>query len=130
MLQSPRSTAEFEHSVPDKITISSSISVQDTLRRENSGLVYEGYIKIPADGVYVFYLSSDDGSQLRIDNEIVIDNDGLHGNDETTGKTALKKGLHRFRLSYFQAKGDADLQLGMSLETGKKQPIPASAFYH
>ena len=130
LLRSPLSTDEMEKMNPDSISVSPTVSIKDTLRRENSGMVYEGYIKIPADGLYVFYLSSDDGSRLYIDRELVIDNDGLHGDDETRGRIALKKGLHRFKLSYFQAGGDAGLHLGYGLEGGEKQPVSPASFYY
>jgi alpha-L-fucosidase len=130
ILQSPRSTDELENAVADKTITASSISVNDTLRRENSGLIYDGFIKIPADGMYIFYLSSDDGSKLLIDKETVIDNDGLHGGDEANGKIALKKGYHTIKLSYFQATGGAELQLLYGLEGREKKKIPAVFFYH
>jgi hypothetical protein len=66
------------------------------------GLVYKGFITIPADGNYTFYMASDDGSKLFIDNELVIDNDGLHGFDEKKSDKPLKKGLLPIRIEYFQ----------------------------
>lgn len=35
-------------------------------RAENVGVVYEGYLKIPANGTYTFWAKSDDGSKLFI----------------------------------------------------------------
>ena len=130
ILETPRSTDELDNAIADKAIIASNISINDTLRRENSGLMYDGFIKIPADGMYIFYLSSDDGSKLLIDKEVVINNDGLHGGDEATGKIALKKGYHTIRLSYFQATGGAGLQLLYGLEGKEKMKIPSTLFYH
>ena len=42
-------------------------------------LVFEGFISIPADGVYTFYCRSDDGTILYIDKQLVVDNDFNHG---------------------------------------------------
>ncbi len=36
-------------------------------------------IEIPATGEYSFYTASDDGSRLYIDEQLVVNNDGLHG---------------------------------------------------
>ena len=41
----------------------------------NIGLITKGYILIPEDGVYTFALLSDDGSWLKIDGNMVVDND-------------------------------------------------------
>ena len=68
----------------------------------NYGLVYNGFINIPADGTYTFYIASDDGSKLYINNQLLIDNDGLHGFDEKKSEITLKKGLLPIRLEYFQ----------------------------
>ena len=68
----------------------------------NYGLVYNGFINIPADGKYTFYMASDDGSKLYINNQLLIDNDGLHGYDEKSNEIFLKKGLLPIRLEYFQ----------------------------
>ncbi|MDD4644854.1 MAG: glycoside hydrolase family 38 C-terminal domain-containing protein, partial [Bacteroidales bacterium] len=43
------------------------------------GVVYDGYINVPADGNYTFYTTSDDGSSLMIDDVLITDNDGAHG---------------------------------------------------
>jgi len=129
-LESPRSTDELENAVAQKTIIASNISINDTLRRENTELIYEGFIKIPADGMYIFYLSSDDGSKLLIDKETVINNDGLHGDDEAAGKIALKKGYHSIKLLYFNATGGAGLQLLYGLEGSEKKKIPSALFYH
>ena len=40
---------------------------------------WRGEITIPSDGDYSFRTTSDDGSMLFIDRQLVVDNDGLHG---------------------------------------------------
>ena len=68
---------------------------------DNFAIVTEGYLKIPKDNNYTFRLISDDGSDLHIDGQLVIDHDGLHGNDAKDGEVALKAGYHPFRIAYF-----------------------------
>ncbi|HOH31014.1 MAG TPA: DUF4838 domain-containing protein, partial [Candidatus Hydrogenedentes bacterium] len=55
-------------------------------------LVYEGYIRIPADGIYTFSTRSNDGSRLYIGDTLVVDNDGLHAETTATSFEALKQG--------------------------------------
>ena len=40
------------------------------------GLWFRGYIKVPADGIYTFHLSSNDGSHLYLDGKELIENEG------------------------------------------------------
>ena len=121
--------AELDHVKPIKTLIVKQVSINDTTKKENVGLVYNGFIKVPADGVYEFYLSSDDGSKLWIGDE-VLDNDGPHGNIEQTGIFALKKGFHKVKLSFFQGTGDGALGLKVASSTLKKQTVPTSWWFY
>lgn len=69
------------------------------------GLIISGYFNVPADGVYTFSLLSDDGSWLKVDGELVSDNDGPHAPQEITGQRALAKGLHPIEIRYFDYNG-------------------------
>jgi hypothetical protein len=93
-------------------------------------LRFDGYIKIENDDVYHFYLTSDDGSRLLVDGEVLIDHDGLHGNDEKQEGTALKKGYHAIRVEFIQATGGIDLKLQYSSSNIKKQAVPASVLFY
>jgi len=86
------------------------------------GLTYKGYINIPEDGIYSFFLSSDDGSMLYIDSQLVIDNDGLHAPGEVTGQAALKKGYHPIEVQYFDH-GGGSISLKVQDAEGKEMPF-------
>jgi hexosaminidase len=60
--------------------------------RPNSGLVYEGYISVPADGVCNFSLSTYNDSQLFIDDTRI---------DENLGAVNLLKGYHKIKVKTF-----------------------------
>ncbi len=59
--------------------------------KEEYAFVFDGWIRIPLDGVYTFYLSSDDGSRLYIGDQLTVDNDGLHGEIEKSKDLPLTK---------------------------------------
>ncbi len=63
---------------------------------------YTGRFWIAKPGEYRFALTSDDGANLYIDDQLVIDNDGQH--PPTTGNATVKLsgGIHQIRVSYFQ----------------------------
>ncbi len=94
----------------------------------NIGLVINGYINIPADGIYTFALLSDDGSLLIIDGATVIDNDGPHSPREIVGQKALAKGLHQLQVQYFDHNG-GQLQLVVTDEQGNSLN-PATFYLH
>jgi hypothetical protein len=50
-------------------------------------------------------LLADDGAILSIDDENVIDNDGIHAPTPVATKVTLEKGPHNFRVRYFQGPG-------------------------
>lgn len=90
----------------------------------NYGVVYNGNINIPADGKYTFYIGSDDGSKLYINNELIIDNDGSHGFDEKKSEIILKKGLFPIRVEYFQG----NYGQGLSVDFSSDKIIKTSLF--
>ena len=97
---------------------------------EYFGFSYEGYIYIPQSGVYAFYTDSDDGSQLFIGDELVVDNDGLHGLHEEQGVIALSKGYHPIRVTFFEKTGGDDLIVSVKGPELEKQAIPDDMLYY
>ncbi|NJK95292.1 MAG: hypothetical protein HC905_10595 [Bacteroidales bacterium] len=85
--------------------------------------VFEGFIQVPATGVYTFKLISDDGSQLLINNRMIINHDGPHGPEPREGQAALEKGLHAIKVKYFEAGGGETLQLLIRSENMPEQEV-------
>jgi len=77
-----------------------------TKRNEWFGIVYTGRFWIGKPGSYRFALTSDDGSQLFIDDQLVVDNDCQHPPLLRESVVELAGGLHRMRVSYFQGPRD------------------------
>jgi len=92
---------------------------------EDFGVQYDGYVKIPKEGSYTFYLNSDDGSSLYIDGDLLVSNDGQHGPQEQSGTIFLTAGYHEIKVAFFQAGGG--MVLGASIEGPglQKQEIPS-----
>ncbi|MCD6347662.1 MAG: alpha-L-fucosidase [Bacteroidales bacterium] len=97
---------------------------------ENFSIDYQGFIDIPDDGVYTFYLTSDDGSILYIGEKLLINNDGPHGPAELSGEIPLGKGLHAIRISFFEKSGGNMLELAWSGPDFERQLIPANILQH
>jgi len=73
-----------------------------TRRTEWFAIDYTGRFWIENPGNYNFSLLSDDGSKLYIDDQLVIDNDGVHPPLEKRGDVNLTGGVHSIRVCYFQ----------------------------
>lgn len=83
----------------------------------------DGFITIDESGEYAFRLLSDDGGRLWIDNQLVIDHDGLHGPDPKDGKIRLGPGEHTLRIRHFEAGGGERLALQWR-PTGRAEDAP------
>jgi hexosaminidase len=97
---------------------------------EKYGVHLSGFLRVPADALYMFFLSCDDGGKLRIDGDLVVDHDGQHAATVKTGQIALRSGFHTFDVVYFQAGGGAALRLSVSDPHSPKRDVPSEWFVH
>lgn len=105
-------------------------SIKEVPQADHFGYVFEGLIDVPEDGVYTFMTRSDDGSVLYVDNEKVVDNDASHAAINATGRIALKKGIHSYRLMYFEDYEGEELSWGWKLPSKDYiEPIPVERLY-
>jgi arylsulfatase A-like enzyme len=96
----------------------------------DAGVKLSGYLTVPTDGRYTFWLSDDDGAQLWLHDAHVVDDDFNHKARTTaTGSIPLRAGLHPFRLFYRHA-GPAvpSLRWEYAGPGIARQAIPPSAF--
>ncbi len=103
----------------------------------DAGLVLEGYIAVPSEGIYTFYTASDDGSVLWIGSELVVDNDGFHGGIDRegnpvcrSGQIALSQGYHPIRINYFDWGGGELLKVFAEGPGLDYQEIPEEILFH
>ncbi len=77
-----------------------------------------------------FFTSSDDGSLLYIDDELIVDNNGSHGMEERSGKALLAMGWHSIRVVYYDGGGGNGLKVSYKVEGGEKKEMPAEMLWH
>jgi hypothetical protein len=73
-----------------------------TDRFEWFAIAYTGKVWIENGGHYRFSLLADDGAKLYLNNEVVIDNDGVHAARAVSGSATLTRGVHEIKVEYFQ----------------------------
>lgn len=99
----------------------------------NKGMMsFEGYIYVPADGEYTFYMSSDTKSFLKIHEASVIDEDfGYKAGTEKQAVMKLKAGYHPIKIYYLATASKAPkLDLKWSSGTVGKEVIPSTAYFN
>jgi len=103
---------------------STRVEIPGVAREAGFGLRFGGYLRVPYDDIYTFEITSDDGSQLIVDEQVVIDHDGYHSATAKTGAIGLSRGHHRLRILYFQGGGGRDLTLRLRRGEGPFEPVP------
>lgn len=115
----------------DKIKsgILENISLSPAQQTDHFAFVFETCLKIPNDGIYQFYLLSDDGAILNIDDHEIINNDGGHSVRLRRGAVGLKRGYHKFELQYFEDYMGNKLEVGMSSVKSRQNKLDKSYFF-
>ena len=128
-----RSITSVDDLTPERYRMTGTTAVPSLQKHEEEdwyGYVFEGWIKAPVSGIYTFRLDTDDGSRLFLDDQLIIDSNYNRGNTVTSGYAYLEKGLHKFRMPYFEGHYDQKIELGWIVpDTGGFVPVPAEAFY-
>ncbi len=112
----------------DSLTPTRTVSVDNFELPASGGVKFYGYrftgqIDIVSGGSHTFYVASNDGTQLYIDGQLVVDNDGRHGVIERQGTINLTEGKHDIELRYFQSGGTEALSVSWESTNFSKRPI-------
>ncbi len=95
---------------------------------DNFSVRWTGVIKVPTTGNYTFYLRSDDGSRLSIDNTELI---SQWTDQAATTKSAIihltKDQIYTVKLEYYEAAADAEIKMGYQLLDFDNSPAVLAA---
>lgn len=95
------------------------LSVHDSTRKDKFGLVWDGRFEAPASGIYEFMLDADDGAAVFINDNKVVEIEGvgpMDGSRAKIGRIRLEAGRHSFRTQYFESSGDEGISLAWRIE--------------
>jgi len=118
--------------IPDKTGVKKTLSTDIMDNKENGMILFTGYLNIPEDGTYTFFLSTGTKALLRVHDAAVIDAGYCYQpGTERSGTIHLAKGFHPFRL-YVLKTGQKNpaLQLSWSRPDRVKQPVPSGLFFY
>ena len=82
----------------------------------------------PTEGWYNFATTSDDGSWLWVDGQIIVDNSGLHGTQRREGSKYLKPGVHVVVFKMFESGGGASAGYEYQPPGGSWQQFPNNVY--
>ncbi|MFD0764816.1 family 20 glycosylhydrolase [Mucilaginibacter lutimaris] len=123
-------TTKIKAGPADSTFITPTVTVPASIKEGSFAVRYTGYIDVPQDGIYTFYLTCDDSGVLSIANRETVNNDGMHSAIEKSGQVALKKGLQPFALDFVEGGGGYTLKLQYSINGKERADVPRAWFKH
>jgi len=124
----PARLPDFAAIHPASTVAVAAIDLAPRQRDQNFALRFTGWFTAPADGLYTFYTTSDDGSRLWVGDALIVDNDGAHASQTRSGRIALKAGAHPFTAGYHQGNGEFSLRVEVEGPGLHRQPLRVGEF--
>ena len=94
---------------PISVDVVDGFHLPDDAPRPFSAL-WQGILTVERNTDYRLRLASDDGAFLLIDDQVVIDNLGVHSVVSKSAQVQLEEGPHRFEIGYYESGGFAHLE--------------------
>jgi predicted esterase len=112
-------------SSPELTGTVSNFTLQPRTQDDYFNFQFEGYLHISNAGQYTFYLNSDEGSRMYLDDQLIIDNNGIHnlctgdasstscpnGWGKPSSSLSLSAGPHRIKVQMFEYIGTQNLNV-------------------
>ncbi len=98
---------------------------------QNYAMRFSGSLNITEEAEYELCLHSDDGSQLLLEDTLVVDNDGVHEAPvEACELVYLAPGEYRIEIRYFQAQGPLlAMHFAWAINGGDKVIVPQEVLF-
>jgi hypothetical protein len=98
---------------------------RERFSKNQFSVAWKGFIVIEKSGDYTFATVSDDGSDLYVGDQRVVDNGGIHSLTEVRGQIRLEAGVYPIRIRYYQAGGPYALELLWARGNQNLEKIPS-----
>ncbi len=105
------------------------IAVHRQLQLPSFSVWWQGIINAPESGAYVFETLSDDGSYVYIDDQLVVDNGGVHSSRRASNSVNLQAGPHDIDIKYFQDGGGVTMEVLWQPPRGPMEFLPAQVLF-
>jgi CubicO group peptidase (beta-lactamase class C family) len=121
---------DFDKMEPANTGITAVPDLSLALTTDTFAMKFDGYVYIDKDGLYNLYTISDDGSQLYLNEKLIVDSDGSHGNIPAAYVLPLKKGYYALKILYFEKKGHELLQTGYWTDGREPKPFTKEMLFY
>ncbi len=118
---------DFDALIPRATGTVADLTLDVREREDFYAIRYRACLNVPADGTYTLYTQSDEGSRLLLNDQLVVNNDGVHTVQEASGTVTLTAGMHPMEVQYFDREGAQELTLLWEGPGLAKQVIPSTA---
>lgn len=97
---------------------------------ENTSIRWETTFDVPEAKTVIFYIQSDDGSAIILNDETVLDNNlyQTHGAIKKTTSALLKKGNNYLEILYLNGPAEGFINVGVIDPRGNEQPLSITSF--
>lgn len=115
---------DFNLLTPISTGVVPNVTLENASQAENYAFLWEGFIRVPEDGYYVFSSTSDDGSKIYLDLNsshtsspyshtatAIVNNDGLHGSQTVSSSriSLSANAVYPIAITFFQKGGGANM---------------------
>jgi len=126
---------DFAALKPVRTGVTATPDITPRLSRHGYAFTFDGYLRVPSDGLYTFNLTVASGAKFVIGGKTVIDADGDRSIAEYPGSVALRAGVYPVQMAFYHGRGrdnqaDDFLQMTWAGPGFKTTPMPASVFAH
>lgn len=91
---------------------------QEDVAADDFGIHVTGTFIVTEPGIRTFGVNSDDGNQLFIDGELVVEDPETHGSRDAFGSVDLAAGAHTLEYFFYERGGGAHAELFVNTEIG------------
>ncbi len=119
--------SQLNTATPVSTTWQGNFGLQARLRDDRIGFRFLTHVRIATAGTYTFFTTSDDGSNLVVNNSTVVNNDFDQGMTERSGTVTLAPGVHQIGVNFRQGWGGFGLEVRWQGPGIGKQLLPNTA---
>ena len=125
------SIPDFSKLTPVKTGITDKLDFSFALKRDSFAVQFEGYLHITEKNMYNIWVVSDDGSKVYFNNQLLLDNDGLHSADVPVVKLLpLEPGYYPIMINCFEKTGGESIDLGYLIGNGKPESFKKESLFY
>ncbi len=94
-------------------------------RKDSFALRFDGYLHIEQQALYYLWILSDDGSRMYLNNNLIMDNNGIHSADlPKMIALPLTPGYYPITVEYFEKSGNESVSAGILKWDDDLSPAP------